>query len=215
MKRRHAERGLALAVVALGAAGFYWLHVRSGLEWQPEALRDYVAAMGLYGPLAFVAIMALRPFLALPSWLVLIACGMLFGPWLGAVYGTIGGLIGGALIFGIARAFGRDAVQSRIGGALRVFDDLLARRGVPWLALYTAVPISPLTPVYASAGVSRMRLAPFCGAIAVGLLPRSGVFTFAGRAVGNPSLANVSIAAVIVVAAVVVTWKLRSSFRAP
>jgi uncharacterized membrane protein YdjX (TVP38/TMEM64 family) len=214
-RRRKIERSLAVLVVALGATGFYWLHVRSGLEWNAEALRDYVAALGLYGPLAFIAIMALRPFLFLPNWLVLAACGMLFGPWLGAVYGALGGLIGGALIFGIARAFGRDAVQSRIGGALRVFDDLLARRGIPWLALYTAVPISPLTPVYASAGVSRMRLAPFCAGITVGLLPRAGVYTFAGQAIGNPTFANVGIAVLIMAGAIAITWKLRHSFRAP
>lgn len=209
------ERSLAVAVVALGAAGAYWLHVRAGLEWNPEALRDYVQALGLYGPLAFIAIMALRPFLFLPNWIVLLACGMLFGPWLGAIYGALGGLIGGALIFGIARAFGRDAVQSRIGGALRVFDDLLARRGVPWLALYTAVPISPLTPVYASAGVSRMKLAPFCMAISVGLLPRAGVYTFAGQAASDPTILNVGIAALVIVAAIAGTWMLRHSFRSP
>jgi uncharacterized membrane protein YdjX (TVP38/TMEM64 family) len=96
-----------------------------------------------------------------------------------------------------------------------VFDELLAKRGVPWLALYTAVPISPLTPVYASAGVSRMQLAPFCTAIAVGLLPRSGVFTFFGRALIDPSLANIAVAAVILLAALAITWWLRGSFRAP
>ncbi len=215
MKRRTIERSLAVLVLAIGAFGAYWLNVRSGLEWKPEALRDYVGALGLYGPLAFIAIMALRPFLFLPNWLVLLACGMLFGPWLGAVYGAVGGLIGGALIFGIARSFGRDAVQSRIGGALRIFDDLLARRGVPWLALYTAVPISPLTPVYASAGVSRMRLAPFCAAISIGLLPRAGVYTFAGQAAGDPTFTNVGIAALVIAAAVAGTWKLRHSFRDP
>jgi uncharacterized membrane protein YdjX (TVP38/TMEM64 family) len=214
VSRRFVERTLSLAVLALGAVGFYWLHVRSGLEWKPEALRDYVAALGLYGPLACVGIMALRPFLALPSWIVLLACGMLFGPWLGALYGAIGGLIGGALIFGIARAFGRDAVQTRLGGTLRVFDDLLARRGAPWLALYTAVPISLLTPVYASAGVSRMRLAPFCGAIGVGLIPRSGVFTFAGQAWFDPSITNVAVAGLIIVAAIAISWQLRRSLRA-
>ncbi len=215
MTRRHVERGLSVAALALGAAGFYWLHVYSGLEWKPEALRDYVATLGLYGPLALVAIMAFRPFLALPNWLVLLACGMLFGPWLGALYGTIGGLLGGALIFGIARAFGRDAVQGRIGGALRVFDDLLATRGVPWLALYTAVPISPLTPAYASAGVSRMHVGSFCAAIGIGLVPRSGVFTFAGQAAVEPSLANVAVAGFIIAAALAVTWRLRRSLRAP
>ena len=215
MTRRWVERALSVAALALGAAGFYWLHVYSGLEWKPEALRDYVAALGLFGPVALIAIMAFRPFLALPNWLVLLACGMLFGPWLGALYGTIGGLIGGALIFGIARAFGRDAVQGRIGGALRIFDELLATRGVPWLALYTAVPISPLTPAFASAGVSRMHLGPFCAAIGVGLLPRSSVFTFAGQAAVEPSVANVAVAGLIIVAAIAITWRLRGSFRAP
>lgn len=214
MTRRQIERTLSIGVVALGAGGAYWIHMRSGIEWSSVALRDYVAAMGLYGPVAFVAIMALRPFLALPSWLVLIACGMLFGPWLGALYGAIGGLIGGALIFGIARAFGRDAVQSRIGGALRIFDDLLARRGVPWLALYTTIPISPLTPIFASAGVSRMRLTPFCAAIAIGLLPRSGVFTFAGRAFGDPSISNIVISVSIIAVAIGATWSARGLFRA-
>jgi uncharacterized membrane protein YdjX (TVP38/TMEM64 family) len=208
------ERALSIAVIALGAAGFWWLHVHSGLEWKPESLRDAVASLGVLGPLALVAIMALRPFLALPTWLVLLACGMLFGPWLGTLYATIGGLLGGALIFGIARAFGRDAVQARIGGALRLFDDLLASRGAPWLALYTAVPISPLTPIFASAGVSRMRLAPFCVAIGIGLIPRSGVFTFAGQAAVEPSLGNVAIAALVVLGAAAVTWRLRGSLRA-
>lgn len=213
MTRRRIERALSLAVVALGAGGFYWLHVHSGLEWKPEVLRDHVAALGVFGPLAFVAIMALRPLLVLPSWLVLFACGMLFGPWLGALYGALGAFLGGVLIFGIARAFGRDAVQSRIGGALRIFDELLAARGVPWLALYTAVPISPLTPIYASAGVSRMPLAPFCAAIAVGLLPRTSVFTFAGRAAAEPSLTNLVVAGAIIALAIAITWGARGLFR--
>jgi uncharacterized membrane protein YdjX (TVP38/TMEM64 family) len=213
VNRKHVERALAAFLLALGAAGFYWLHVRSGLEWRPEALRDYVATLGMWGPLAFIAIMALRPFLVLPSWLVLFACGMLFGPWLGAVYGAFGGLIGGAMIFFVARAFGRDAVQGRIGGALRIFDELLARRGAPWLALYTAVPISPLTPVYASAGVSRMNVVPFCFAIGLGLLPRAGVYTFAGQATSDPSVVNIALAVAIGLGAVAITWRMRRSFK--
>ena len=213
MTRRTLERVLSIAVLALGAAGFYWLHVHLNLEWKPEALRDYVAALGLYGPIVVVAIMAFRPFLLLPTWLVLFACGMLFGPWLGTLYGSIGGLLGGALIFGMARAFGRDAVQARIGGALRVFDDLLARRGWSWLALYTAVPITPLTAVFASAGVSRMSLWSFCAGIGIGLVPRSGVLTFVGEAAVERSVTSIGIAAAAVAAAAAVTWSLRRSLR--
>jgi uncharacterized membrane protein YdjX (TVP38/TMEM64 family) len=60
-----------------------------------------------------------------------------------------------------------------------------------------------------------MRLWPFCAAIGIGLLPRSGVFTFAGQAAVEPSLANVAVAALVIAAAVAITWRLRRSFRAP
>ena len=72
MTRRHVERALSAGVIALGLAGAYWLHVQSNIEWKPEALRDYVAALGFYGPIAVVAIMTFRPFLGLPTWLVLL-----------------------------------------------------------------------------------------------------------------------------------------------
>ncbi|MEX2206336.1 MAG: VTT domain-containing protein [Myxococcota bacterium] len=215
MTRRAVERALSAGVVALGLAGAYWLHVYMDIEWKPESLRDYVAALGLYGPLVVVAIMTFRPFLGLPMWVALILCGVLFGPWLGAAYGTIGTLLGGVLIFGIARSFGRDAVQSRIGGALRLFDDLLASRGVPWLALYAAVPVAPLTPVFASAGVSRMRLSSFCAGIGIGIVPRASVFTFAGEAAVERSATSIGVAALLIVAAAGITWLLRHSFRSP
>ena len=145
MTRRHVERALSAGVVVLGLAGAYWLHVQSNIEWKPEALRDYVAALGFYGPIAVVAIMTFRPFLGLPTWLVLLACGMLFGPWLGALYGSIGGLLGGALIFGMARAFGRDAVQARQGIAQRkrigatLGDRHVREAGVPEDAAFDVV----------------------------------------------------------------------------
>ena len=60
-----------------------------------------------------------------------------------------------------------------------------------------------------------MRLGPFCGAIAIGLIPRSGVFTFAGQAAGDPSIMNIAVAGLIIAAAIAITWRLRLSFRAP
>ncbi|MGH9887273.1 MAG: hypothetical protein ACREBE_17225, partial [bacterium] len=78
---------------------------------------------------------------------------------------------------------------------------------------YTAVPISPLTPVYASAGVSRMNVVPFCLAIGLGLLPRAGVYTFAGQATTDPSLGNIALAVAIALGALAITWRMRRSFK--
>jgi len=213
MSSRTVQRALALLAIALGVAGFAWLHFHSGIEWSAESLRDWAAGLGVVGPLVLIAILALRPFLLLPTWLVLVACGMLFGPWLGALYGAIGGWLGALLIFGIARALGRDAVQARLGGGLRIFEELLARRGAPWVALYTAVPVSPLLPLFASAGVSRMRLAAFSAAIAVGILPRAALYTFGSQALAEPSPRNLAAAVLLVAAGVGLTLLARRSFR--
>jgi uncharacterized membrane protein YdjX (TVP38/TMEM64 family) len=198
---------LALAAVAAGIGGLIWLRFESGVEMRPESLRDAVADLGVFGPLAMIGIVAFRPFLFLPSWIVMLSTGMLFGPVLGTACGSIGGVLGGALIFGIARALGREAVQSYLGvGALRSFEEFLVMRGPPWLALYTAIPISPLTPVFAGAGLSRMPFAMFCVAIALGFVPRAGLFAVAGRAAAEPSLRNVSLAVALGVIALVGTF---------
>jgi uncharacterized membrane protein YdjX (TVP38/TMEM64 family) len=207
------QRALSFAAIGLGVAGFVYFHFHSGIEWNADSLRDWAAGLGAYGPLAMIAIVALRPFLGLPNWLVLVACGMLFGPWLGMVYGAVGGWLGGLLVFGVARALGREAVQARLGGGLRVFEDLLARRGAPWVCLYAAVPISPLLPLFASAGVSRMPLAVFAGAVFVGLWPRAALYTFGSQAFTEPTPANLALAALLVAAGVAVTVFARRSFR--
>ena len=207
MTRRAVQRSLALLAIAAGIGGLVWLRFESGVEWRPESLRDAIADLGVFGPLAMIGIMTFRPFLGLPSWLVMLANGMLFGPVLGTVCGAVGGTLGAALIFGVARALGREAVQNYLGiGALRSFEEFLVLRGGPWLALYTAIPISWLTPVFAGAGVSRMRFAGFCVATGFGFVPRAALFSFAGRAAVEPSLRNVALAVALGVAALVGTF---------
>jgi uncharacterized membrane protein YdjX (TVP38/TMEM64 family) len=213
MSPRAIQRALSFVGLGLGVAGFVYLHFHSGIEWNVDSLREWAAGLGAFGPLVLIAIMALRPMLGLPNWLVLIACGMLFGPWLGMVYGAMGGWLGGLLFFGIARALGRDAVQARIGGGLRVFEEMLARRGAPWVCLYTAVPISPLLPLFASAGVSRMPLGPYAAAIFVGFWPRAALYTFGSQALTEPTPRNLVAAALLVAAGVAVTLIARRSFR--
>jgi uncharacterized membrane protein YdjX (TVP38/TMEM64 family) len=205
--RKSVYRALALLAIGGGIGGFVWLHFASGVTWRPDSLRDAVADLGVFGPLAMIGIMTFRPFLALPSWLVMVAAGMLFGSVLGTFCGALGGLLGALLIFGIARALGREAVQSWLRiGTLRAFEEFLALRGAPWLALYTAIPVTWLTPVFAGAGVSRMRFATFCTAVGIGLIPRAGLFAVAGRAAAQPTVRNISFAIALALAAVVATF---------
>lgn len=206
LSHRWPQRLAALALIGAGLGLAAWLHGYQQLEWTPDALRTLVAGMGPTGPLLLIAIMALRPFLALPSWLVLGVAGLLFGPIGGTLYGALGGALGAALLFFIARSLGRDAIQARLGLAFERVDAYLMRRGAPWLAAYTAVPISPLTPVFFCAGVTSMRLSSFCAATALGFLPRAGVFAFAGQTVAEPTSGNLLLLSAMALLAVPAAW---------
>jgi len=207
VSKRRVQRVLAVTAILAGIGGFWYLQFESGIKWRPESLRDHVAGLGMWGPLAMIGIMTFRPFLGLPSWLVMMATGMLFGPVKGTACSAVGGLLGAALIFGVARALGRESVQRYLGvGTLRSLEEFVVLRGAPWLALYTAIPISWLTPVFACAGLSRMNFAMFVTAVGLGFVPRSALFAVAGRAAAEPSVRNVSMAVALGIAALVGTW---------
>ncbi len=193
---------MALGVIALGLGAGWYLHFVRDIDLSPEGLRGLVAELGAAGPVLLIGIMALRPFLGMPSWIVLAVAGLLFGTVAGTLYGALGGTIGAAIVFWIARVLGRDTVQARIGGALERFDGYLTERGAPWLAAYTAMPISVLSPVFFASGVTSLGFGNFAAATAVGFVPRSALYAFLGQTLAEPTMVNLIVLSLAVVAAI-------------
>ena len=206
MSSKWLQRGLALSAIALGGVGFWWFHYQSGVEWNVTSVQQFVADLGPLGPVILIGMMAMRPFLALPSVAILVAGGFLFGPAIGPLYGTLGGTLGALIALGIARSLGRDAVQRRLGSRLQTLDEYLARRGPTWLGAYTALPFSVLSPVYFTAGVTRMPALPFGIAIGLGFLPRAGFYTFLGDILSEPSTGKIVLACLLVAVMGIGIW---------
>jgi uncharacterized membrane protein YdjX (TVP38/TMEM64 family) len=204
---RRLAAGAALAGgIALGL--WAWSHGEAVLD--PAALRARIQALGWLAPAAFVAAAALRPFLAAPSWAVMSAGGLLFGVAGGMLWGLIGFTAGAFMTFGIARGLGRDALEGRLRGRLARADAWMAERGAAWLGAYTALPVVPLTPGHAAAGLSSMRLPAFTGAVIAGLLPRTAVFSAFGDAFARGDLEHIAaISAFIAFGAVLGIWATR------
>ncbi len=199
---RRTARVIALVVVLLGLSGAYWLHVESGLEWTPETLETLLADLGPLAPLLFVGLVAVRPLLLLPSWVILAGAGVLFGTIGGTLLGTIGGTLGAILAFALARILGREAVERRLSGAIARVDGYLGERGPLWLAIFTGLPATPLTPVYYAAGLSSMRPIPFSVAAAAGLVPRCALYAFFGSSLVQPDRTQIVIAIVLLAVAI-------------
>ncbi|MGH0035277.1 MAG: TVP38/TMEM64 family protein [Myxococcota bacterium] len=203
-----ASRWLALVVLAVGVGVAVGLRIRHGVDLDPAALRTWIESQGWRAPLVFVLAASLRIFLVLPSWVVMSAGGLLFGVIGGTVFGTVGFALGSVLVFGLARSLGRDAVEGRLSGGLARMDRYLKRRGARWLGFYTALPVSPLTPAHAAAGLSGMSIRSFSLGVVVGLVPRTGLFSYFGDTLASGDAGRITVALVVVAVAAVVGIRL-------
>jgi uncharacterized membrane protein YdjX (TVP38/TMEM64 family) len=204
------RRAIAGAALLCGFGAAFVVASHGELALDPAAFRAQIEALGWLAPLGFVTAAALRPFLALPSWVLMSAGGLLFGVAGGMLYGVIGFGLGALLTFGIARGLGRDAVEQRVHGSVARVDAWLAERGAKWVGAWTALPVTPLTPAHGAAGLSGMRLSAFAAAVLAGLLPRTAVFSFFGDAFARGDTGRIALASgVLALAAGLGIWLAR------
>ena len=178
-----------LALVVLFAASLLvagpWLRARLGIElgFDAEAVRAFADGLGPMAPLLFVLIVAARALLWLPSQVVLIAAGLCFGTGLGALVGGAGLMISGVFLFALARYAGRASLDQWSGGKLRPLLDFATQpRGAVTLALALGYPLTPLSPLQASAGLTAMPLASFIPAALIGGTIRASTYAYFGDA---------------------------------
>ena len=88
------------------------------LPLTPESVRAAVLSWGALAPLAYVAVLALRPFLFFPSTLLFIAAGLAFGPGSGRCTPAIGGTVAARGDLRLARSLGPRVRPGASAGAL-------------------------------------------------------------------------------------------------
>ena len=103
-----------LTGVGVFFGGAYLVRQQLGIEITQESLRSYVDAMGPLAPVIFVAAVALRWVLAIPSALILTVGGAVFGVTLGTLYGALGMTIMGLAQYILVQIAGADALRARV-----------------------------------------------------------------------------------------------------
>jgi uncharacterized membrane protein YdjX (TVP38/TMEM64 family) len=184
---RDARRSLILLGALLISALLAWAARRSlGLEWSAESVRETVAGFGFWGPLLFVTLVSLRFVFMIPSQILLVAAGLCFGTALGTLYGAIGITASGIGVFAVSRWIGRESILPNVPPSMRwAFDAASTRLGAAVVAVGSAYPIGPVTAVQAGAGLTRMALPVFVGAVAAGSLVRAGTYAYFGNSLAE------------------------------
>jgi len=194
------------AVIVLVAVAAAAHSVRAGLdlELSPAAVHSWVIGFGWKGPVVFLGLLVFRQFLALPAILLLLAGGLCFGTLLGGTLGAVGLLISGAMKFQLSRLIGRDWLRRRGGQRLDRLEARVARLGPAVVALSTAHPLGPLSPIHWAAGLSPLSFGSFVAALMVGAPVRAFAYSFFGQSLLDTTSPSFWLSTTLLVAAVAV-----------
>jgi uncharacterized membrane protein YdjX (TVP38/TMEM64 family) len=151
------------------------------LKAHRELLQQYVAGHYFLSVTVFIAFFISTAFFTPAAVPMTVAGGFLFGIVMGMVYVNIGSVIGSTLAFLSSRFLIGDWIQKRYGNKLQRFNEEIERHGHNYLFILRIVPILPFFLVNYLAGLTKIPLKKFIFISAIGMLPGSFVYAFAGR----------------------------------
>lgn len=152
---------------------------RDGLLAFTEA--NFPAAVGI-----FIVTYTLVAGLSLPGAVILtLAGGFLFGAVFATVFVNIGATTGATVAFLTARYVLRDTVEQKFGTWLSPFQEGFAKNAFHYLLTLRLIPLFPFFVVNLVSGLTRVSLGTYIAATAIGIIPGSFVYAYAGRQLGT------------------------------
>lgn len=171
-------RWLLLVVLAAGIA----VALLNQDRLDAAALEVWVRAVGVAGPLVFIALYALAAVLFLPGSVLTLAGGALFGPVWGSLYNLTGATLGAALAFLMARALASDWIERKTGARIGRLKQGVNGEGWRFVAFVRLVPLFPFNLVNYALGLTRIPFLHYLFATALFMLPGAIAYTYLGYA---------------------------------
>lgn len=150
------------------------------LKMYKEQLLNFVGSNYLVSVVGFIAVYILVVAFSLPGAAVLsLACGFFFG-MTGVLYVNIGATFGAVLAFLAARYIIGNWIQGKYGKKMDAFNRDLEQNGKNYLLTLRLVPVFPFFLINLLAGLTGISLFTFFWTTALGIVPGSIVYVYAG-----------------------------------
>ena len=153
-----------------------------------------VQALEFFGIFLFIGIMALQGLLIpIPSEVVLLASGMIWGLYIGGIMGIIGSIGAGVLCFYVSKKGGRPIAEKFVGKkAINMADDFIQKYGTGAIIISRALPVIAFDPISYASGLVDMDFKKYLIGTFLGAIPRAFFFAGLGAAFGiDPSDPNI------------------------
>lgn len=152
----------------------------------PGRLLRWLAELGPWGPVAFIAVYVVGVLLFLPGSVLTVGAGAVFGFAGGTAYVVIAAMISSTLCFLIARHGARDWVTRRMATTpkLKSIDDAVAREGWKIVLLLRLTPIAPFSLTNYAFGLTRVPLGHYILAT-LAVFPGTMMYVYFGTLIGD------------------------------
>jgi len=142
---------------------------------------NFAAAVGI-----FIIAYAIATGLSLPGAVILtLAGGFLFGAVFATLCVNIGATTGATLAFLTARYLLRDTIEQKFGKWLGPFQEGFAKNAFSYLLTLRLIPLFPFFVVNLVSGLTHVNVGTYVAATAIGIIPGSFVYAYAGRQLGT------------------------------
>lgn len=165
-----------IAVCTLSAVvALKWLS-----NWNATEIQATIQQYGLWAPIVYVVLYIVATVLVLPSTVLNLTGGAVFGAWMGIVWTSIGAILAAIASFAFTRTVGRTAIERRLKGRWREMDDEIRQGGLFYLFAIRLVPVMPYGLVNFAAGLTSVTFKDYLIGTVLGTVPSVLPFVLLG-----------------------------------
>ncbi len=152
-----------------------------------ECFVNPIILLGILGIFLFIGIMGVQGLLVpIPSEIVLLATGMIWGIWIGGIMGIIGSMAAGMLCFYISRKGGRPLAEKFVGeNIIDVLDKFIQKHGMASILILRSLPVLAFDPVSYVAGIVDLDTKKYAIGTLIGSIPRAFFYSTLGALLTN------------------------------
>ena len=138
--------------------------------------------LGIFGFLLFFIVMAIQGLIVpIPSEIVLLAAGMIWGLIGGGIMGVIGSMAAALLCFYVSRKGGRPLAEKFVGkSAISMADDFIHKYGMSAIIVARLLPFVAFDPISYTAGLVDLDVKKYSIGTLIGSIPRAFFYSWLG-----------------------------------